>query len=423
MAGTSTSGLSRANIDWHELDVLVPTSMLPQGTTSIHEIRATRTVSPESAQQVSTILGWANRNGAVVSAQGGRTKQGWGNRAASADLLLSTQKISGIVEHAWEDMTFTVRAGMRVAELQSELAQHGQRLALDPLWPERCTIGGIIATNDSGALRIRYGSLRDLILGVTVVLADGTIARSGGKVVKNVAGYDLPKLMTGSMGTLAVITEATFRAHPLPRASRTLVFQFADVNGANRFLLAVNDSPLVPSSMQLRVTSGDQASVDIRFDGVIAGIDAQTADAIRFAAGVRHDEVSEDTWRARERVFTGNENGVVAKLSVLPSKIADAVASVQGYFAKSQSVIQASGLGLIRGEAETLEQLARSLAGLRESVRQLGGTLVVLDAPDEFSKSLDVYGALFDSHPLMIRVKRQFDANGILNRGRFWGGI
>ena len=111
------------------------------------------------------------------------------------------------MEHAWADLTVTVEAGCTIAELQRTLAQHGQRLAMDPLWPERATIGGILATNDSGALRLGYGSLRDLIIGITLALADGTVASSGGKVVKNVAGYDLPKLATGSLGTLGVITQ------------------------------------------------------------------------------------------------------------------------------------------------------------------------------------------------------------------------
>jgi glycolate oxidase FAD binding subunit len=415
MAETPTSSLSPSNIDWYELDALVP------GT--LAETAAARLVSPETAQQVGEVLAWANRNGAVIAPQGGGSKRAWGNCGAPADLFLSTQRMSRIVEHAWEDMTFTVQAGMKVAELQSELAKHGQRLALDPLWPERCTIGGVIATNDSGPLRIRFGGIRDLILGVTVVLANGTIARSGGKVVKNVAGYDLPKLIAGSMGTLAIITEATFRAHPLPRASRSLAFKFADVASANRFILAVNDSSLVPSSMQLRVESGHSPSVDIRFDGVTAGIDAQTAQAVTFAAGAEHDEIPEDTWRVREQLFGGSENGIVWKLSVLPGKITEAVAATQDLFARSQFVIQATGLGLFRAETESHEQLAKSVANLQETVRRLGGSLVVLTAPDELTKSMDVYGAGSDSHPLMVRIKQRFDANGILNRGRFWGGI
>ena len=131
--------------------------------------------------------------------------------------MISSARFSPDPEYAPGDMTVTVGAGVTMAQLQSALAEHGQRLALDGLWPGRATVGGVIATNDSGALRVRYGGVRDLIIGITVVLGDGTIATSGGKVVKNVAGYDLPKLMTGAHGTLGIITRAVFRLHPLPQ--------------------------------------------------------------------------------------------------------------------------------------------------------------------------------------------------------------
>ncbi len=131
-------------------------------------------------------------------------------------------------EHAWQDMTCTVQAGCSWAAMQDQLQQHGQMVALDPLWPERATVGGIVACNDSGALRLKYGSLRDLIIGMTIVLADGTIAKSGGKVVKNVAGYDIHKLMTGSFGTLGVIAEVNFRLHPLEEHARTWTASLPD---------------------------------------------------------------------------------------------------------------------------------------------------------------------------------------------------
>src|SRR5581483_2200314 len=130
-------------------------------------------------------------------------------------ILLSLERMHRLREHTWEDMTCSVEAGCTWAAMQAELRRHGQMVALDPLCPERATIGGIIATNDSGGLRLKYGGLRDLIIGMTVVLADGTVAKTGGKVVKNVAGYDLHKLMTGSFGTLSVIAEVNFRLHPI----------------------------------------------------------------------------------------------------------------------------------------------------------------------------------------------------------------
>ena len=149
-----------------------------------------------------------------------RAQSAAGAMPVRADMVLNTRRLAGVREHRWQDLTATVGAGTPWAEMQRELAQHGQIVALDPLWPEQATVGGVMATNDSGALRLRYGSLRDLMIGMTIVLADGTIARTGGKVVKNVAGYDLHKLMTGAFGTLGVIAEVTFRLHPLPAHTR-----------------------------------------------------------------------------------------------------------------------------------------------------------------------------------------------------------
>src|SRR5450755_3938923 len=166
--------------------------------------------------------------------------------------MLSTARLNRVIEHAGADLTVTVEAGCTIAELQRTLAQHGQRLAIDPLWPERATIGGILSTNDSGSLRLGYGALRDLIIGVTLVLADGTIAKSGGKVVKNVAGYDLPKLATGGLGTLGVIARAVFRLHPLPRNTRTLTIPVKDAADMQRMVSAILGAQLASAAVQVR---------------------------------------------------------------------------------------------------------------------------------------------------------------------------
>src|SRR6266487_4352241 len=174
-------------------------------------------VDPGTEKELAEVLRLSNEAGLAVIPRGGGTKLGWGNPPSRADLILSTARLDEIIEHAWADLTVTVQASCTIQRLQETLAQHGQRLALDPLWPEKTTVGGVLSTNDSGALRLRFGALRDLIIGVTIALPDGTLASSGGKVVKNVAGYDLPKLVTGALGTLGVITRAVFRLHPLRR--------------------------------------------------------------------------------------------------------------------------------------------------------------------------------------------------------------
>src|SRR5258707_507031 len=232
-------------------------------------------VEPGTARELADVLRLSNDAGLAVIPRGGGTKLGWGNPPARADLILSTARLNEIIEHAWADLTVTVEAGCTIQRLQETLAEHGQRLALDPLWPERATIGGVLSANDSGALRLRFGALRDLIIGVTIALPDGTLASSGGKVVKNVAGYDLPKLVTGALGTLGVIVRAVFRLLPLPRNTRSFSFSAPDVDLTQRFVLAVQDSKLAHTFLQSHFSNDATPVSDILFEGTEAGLSAQ----------------------------------------------------------------------------------------------------------------------------------------------------
>jgi glycolate oxidase FAD binding subunit len=379
-------------------------------------------VAPENDAQVSAILAWANVRDVRVIARGGGSKIGWGNIGRGVDLVLSLEHFQGVNEHAWQDMTVTVQAGVSIASLQNELAKHGQRLPLDVLWPDRSTVGGVIATNDSGSLRLRFGSVRDLILGATVVLANGTIARSGGRVVKNVAGYDLPKLFTGSFGTLGVITEVTLRTYPLPHAVRTISFQFADVVTANKYMLAIADTTLVPTGMQMRFGSNTSPVVDLRFEGLEAGIAAQVQSATELDPTGTTDS-TEGVWSNREALWAHGDNAVVCKFSVLPSSIAACAEAISSNFPQSEICAQSLGLGIFCAEAASPEQLLNSLTSLRASIAKLGGTLVVLHAPLEMKKKIDVFGELTSAYPLMVRIKQHFDPKGTLSPGRFVGGI
>src|SRR5689334_7408042 len=232
---------------------------------------------PADERQTASVLRCANQAGLAVIPAGGGTKLEWGNPPRQADVILSMRRQNQILEHAWADLTVTVQAGCTLAELQRALAQHGQRLAIDPLWPERATVGGMLATNDSGALRLGFGSLRDLIIGVTLALADGTVASSGGKVVKNVAGYDLPKLATGSLGTLGVITQAIFRLHPLPQHTSTISFRAASPAEMQELILAIQSARLAHAALQVRLASDAPPEVDVLLEGPEAGIAEQEA--------------------------------------------------------------------------------------------------------------------------------------------------
>ena len=405
-------------VRWNELESVAPIRPATDAD-AIDGLGPTRVAAPETEEQVSAILAWANEHDVHVIARGGATKQSWGNQPRSADLVLSLEKFNCIIDHAWQDMTVTVQAGVTLATLQAELAKHGQRLPLDALWPERSTLGGLISTNDSGPLRLRFGSLRDLLLGVTVVLANGSLARSGGRVVKNVAGYDLPKLFIGAYGTLGVLTEVTLRTYPLPHAVRDVSFQFADAASANHYMLAIADTTLVPASMQLRTAPDRSTVVDVRFEGLAEGIEAQLQRCTQLASAAPSTS-SAEIW-SRESFFSAS--ALVAKFSVLPSKIADAVNAIQSHFPTTKIAAQSIGLGLLRVEFTDPQSLIKPFSELRIAFRELGGTLVLLQAPREIKNVFDIFGERTSAFPLMSRIKQQFDPKGTLSPGRFLGGL
>ena len=391
---------------------------------AVEGVQPQMVVEPGSAEELAKILRLANAAGLAVVPRGGSTKMAWGNRPSGADLILSIARLDRVLEHAWGDMTATVQAGCTVANLQRILSEHGQRLALDTLWSERATIGGMLATNDSGSLRVRFGSLRDLIIGVTLVLADGTIAKSGGKVVKNVAGYDLPKLATGALGTLGVISEAIFRLHPLARETRTvsLTGTLAEVN---KLLLDIQHSQLAFTGLQLRAQSEASPQLDVRFEGTAAGIEAQSRQLMKLASGQM--ETSGDVWNARQKLWSGGGAALIGKFSVLPSQLSEFCALVERACAAErmrwQVVGQGVGVGVVRLEAPSEQALPAALTSLCQETEGLGGTFVVLDAPASVKARMEVWGAAGDAQPLMLRVKQQLDPEGILNPGRFVGGI
>ncbi len=261
-------------------------------------------IEPGTASEIAEILRLSNGAGLAVIPRGGGTKLGWGNPPSRADLILSTARMAEIIEHAWADLTVSVEAGCTVQRLQETLAQHGQRLALDPLWPERATIGGVLSSNDSGTLRLRFGALRDLIIGVTIALPDGTLASSGGKVVKNVAGYDLPKLVTGALGTLGVITRAVFRLHPLPRKARAFSISSSNAGEAQRLIHAIQDSRLAHTFLQMHFSDESAPVSEILFEGTEAGLAAQEAQLRKLAGPASISEASTSTWTAREELWS-----------------------------------------------------------------------------------------------------------------------
>jgi glycolate oxidase FAD binding subunit len=389
-------------------------------------VQAQMVFEPNNEIELAAALRCGDATGLGVVPRGGGTKAGWGNPPVRADLILSTVRLNRVIEHAWADLTVSVEAGCIIKNLQNALAERGQRIAVDPLWPERATVGGILSTNDSGSLRIRYGALRDLIIGVTIALPDGTLASSGGKVVKNVAGYDLPKLATGALGTLGVITRAIFRLHPLPRNIGWFTFAARDLDDANRVLLAVQDSWLTPTGLQARFTAGAAHAVDVRFEGTDAGLAAQAVALRKLAAPATEIATSDAVWQAREELWSSAEPAAIAKFSVLPASVAETCGRIR-HLADSlgvqwRAVVQGTGLGWLRLEASNAPAIHQVLHTLRPELEHVGGSLAVLHRPAAMP-AIDAWGSGGDAFPLMLSVKRQLDPRGTLNPGRFIGGI
>jgi len=390
-------------------------------------VQPTLVLEPANEQQLGVALRFANDANLAVVPRGGGSKLSWGNPPSRADVILSTARLDKIIEHPWADLTVSVEAGCTVQKLQSALAQHGQRLALDPLWPAQATIGGVLSTNDSGSLRLRFGALRDLIIGVTLALPDGTLASSGGKVVKNVAGYDLPKLVTGALGTLAVVTRAVFRLHPLPRNSKTLSISGCNLEEMQRLILAIQDSKLAHTALQARIAQDAEAAVDILFEGTEAGLGAQEAQLRDLARPASATEAPSAVWRASQELWSSANSAAiaVAKITTLPASIARTTEDVQRVTTARKThwklTMQGTGIGWLRLES-TAENLHAALSDLRFDLEHASGSLVVAHHPSSMQR-IDAWGQSGDALPLMRAVKNQFDPKNTLNPSRFVGGI
>jgi glycolate oxidase FAD binding subunit len=382
------------------------------GPEHVRTLGGATAVAPGNTDEVAAILRFAQENHFAVVPWGGGTKQGWGYAVAPA-VILETHRLNALREHTWQDMTCTVEAGCTWASLQSALAQHGQCVALDPLWPERATVGGVVATNDSGALRLRYGSLRDLIIGMTIVLADGTIAHTGGKVVKNVAGYDLHKLMTGAFGTLGVITSVNFRLHSIPQSTQSFTFSAPSPKPLGAWMLKLLHQQLSTLSIQLRGTAeGFHLDIQLASLPEVLRTQADLLESLGRVEGLAIETATAAVWDARQQLL---DRDLVCKATMLPSEIASFVERVRNL--GGESVTQATGIMTAAFPAAAAGQLPQ----LRRELEAASGSLMILKQPAE--SKLDSWGTLPDSLPLMREIKRRFDPEGVLNPGRFLGRI
>lgn len=393
------------------------------GRDHIHIEDHVLSVAPADASQIAAILRFASANGLALTPAGSGSKLAWGNPVAAA-VRMDLKRMHTLREHAWQDMTCTVEAGCTWSAMQAALARHRQMVALDPLWPERATVGGIVAANDSGALRLKYGGLRDLIIGMTIVLADGTLARTGGKVVKNVAGYDLHKLLTGSFGTLGVIAEVNFRLHPVEEHARTWTMIGEDVAQFAESLRELLDTQMIPASVQLR-TESQKCAIDIRVAAVPECLDEHDVRLKKIFGAIAPNESGGAVWQARQQLFE-KQDAVVLKVSLLPNEICAVLSELRHWTAAEgmevSAVAQASGLMTV-AVRPAAHALITVVDRLRAKLRTSGGSVVALQIPGTLRNHLDVWGCESNALPLMREIKRRFDPNCILNPGRFVGGI
>ena len=363
---------------------------------------------PASTEEAAALLREAAERDLAVVVRGAGTKLDWGSPPDRLDLIVDTRRLAGVVEHAAGDLITVVGAGTPMAELK--LAE--QQLALDSTFPG-ATVGGTVAVNVSGPRRMQYGTARDLLIGITVVRPDGMVTRAGGKVVKNVAGYDLGKLYTGSYGTLGLITECVFRLHPLPAAASVVRARAVDAATAGRLVAAVLSAQVVPSALEIDAAPGSPVEVAVLVEGSRAGVQDRAATVARLLGDAA--EGYPDWWGQ----MPWDSGGMGVKVTAALSRVPDVVAVAQEV---GVAIRGSAGTGVLYAGLPASEDAPRILERLRAAAVGAGGHAVVLTAPPGIRTRVDMWGPV-PGLALMRRVKEQFDPGRRFAPGRFVGGI
>jgi glycolate oxidase FAD binding subunit len=397
-------------------------------------------IQPQSAGEVATALRRASDARQSIVIRGADTKADWGRPLSRVDAILDMRRMNRILAHEHGDLTATIEAGATLRAVNEALAVRGQTLPLDPPFADRATIGGLLATNDSGPLRHRYGTPRDLVIGIQLATTDGVLSKAGGQVVKNVAGYDLGKLVTGSFGSLAAIVTATFKLSPLPAASKTMRVGVRDAAALGDVVRTMMASQLEPVAFEILASSTPGAvqafrpAVLVRFASLPAVVDAQVEQA---TAGLKacttsldvvHGDAERALWQAHATEIW-EQPGAIVRASWLPANIAAGLAEIAGLkpcatsapgavaqgFSPAFIGRAAVGAGLIRIAGDTDAQAA-AVERLRAS--SVFGNVVIVRGSAELKARVDVWGSHGDRQPLFDSLKRAFDPHGVLNAGR-----
>ncbi len=388
-------------------------------------------VEPATVEEAVEAMARAAAGRKAVAFVGGGTDLGLGSRPSRLDTVIRTGGLARLVDHAPADQVVTAEAGMTLSALARVLAGKGQRLALDAPFPDRATVGGVVAANAFGPRRARFGAARDLVLGVSLVRADGTAVRGGSKVVKNVAGFDLPRLMVGSLGTLALVTQVTFRLHPLPETEATVLFPGLDADQVRSLASAWRAAQLEPSSA-VAVFASDRLDLGVRFEGFEAGVADQVTRLLELAgkAGLAGERLpppgAAGFWLRHDAV---RERGSLrVKLSAPPSRVPDMariwLPPILGELSPGAAALYPTlGLAFASGDPAPGAGLAAGIRDVRAAISSAGGSLVICEAPPGVRPAVDAWGSPPPSIDLMRALKDRFDPDHRLAPGRFLGGI
>jgi glycolate oxidase FAD binding subunit len=398
-------------------------------------------VSPRSVADLGRVVALAHDERLAVAPRGSGNAMALGHPAQRADVLVDLGRLHEIVEYSPDDLTVTVQAGVTLDALAGVLSPRGQFLPLDPPGGVGRTLGGVAATGESGPLRLRYGTMRDFLLGVRFVQADGVVTWGGAKVVKSVTGYDVPKLMVGALGTLGIIAELTLRLHPLPASESTSLAAFAGVEAAQAFTAALVDSPLQPSRVEWLNgvaarpwgAADAAAAVAISIGSAEAAVrdqEARVAELARAAGGVWRP-ANGDRWRQHAEASPLRPDAISLRIATVASRLGETARGIEDAVGRaatpaSVTVWGCAPLGVLRAQVlgAGAREAAAIVARLRDVVAPVDGSVVVERAPAEVRAAVDPWGPVAPGAlDLMRAIKRQFDPEGTLNPGRFVGGL
>lgn len=403
--------------------VAAPTLRAAQPSDAVDGVLPRHVTEPATREELAAALAWASRERLQTVIRGGGSKLRWGRPPERVDLVVCTARLDRIVAHRYADLTATIEAGAPLVSVNAKLGGRGQWLPIESAFADG-TVGGIVATNDAGPLRHRYGTPRDLVIGMTMALADGRIVKSGGTVVKNVAGYDIGRFMSGSFGTLAAIIDVTFKLLPRPAASSTLVVEYSEPEPLVQAVTAIMSSQLEPAAFDLAGVSAPDATrlaLLVRFATSPAATEAQLRRAQELAGGVSRVVTGDAERRLWEdHVRRPWASSAVVRFSWSPASLPEVLALLGDLQRAAGGTLTLSGragigTGLLGIDADPRGQLAAI-----ERLRASGAVAhaVVLGASAEVKRTVDVWGPPLGAMPVLRALKQTFDPAGILNAGR-----